>query len=93
MRTSEENRPLVQPTSTLKTPKKNGWSSLINDECNYDADKMISSKFGESCWKSLTPVLDNRRRDTYAFNKKKYFLRETSSGECSHARTILCGGI
>lgn len=78
MRATEESRPLVH--TVLKTPKKNGWNSLINDESNYDTDKMVSSKFGESCRKSLTPVLDNRRKDTYGF-KKKYFLRETSSGK------------
>lgn len=80
MRTTEENRPLVQNSPTLKSLKKDGWGSYIN-ETNYDTDKIISSKFGESCWKALTPVLDNRKKEICGFNKKKYFLRETSSGE------------
>lgn len=82
MRTTEENRPLVQNSPTFKSLKKDvdGWGSYIN-ESNYDTDKIISSKFGESCWKALTPVLDNRKKEICGFNKKKYFLRETSSGE------------
>lgn len=80
MRTTEEYRPLVRNSPTIKSLKKNIGNSYINDD-NYDTDKMISSKFGESCWKALTPVLDNRKKDLCALNKKKYFLRETSSGK------------
>lgn len=79
MRMTEESRPLVSNSPTLKSLKKDDWKSYIIED-NYDTDKLISSKFGESCWKALTPVLDHRKKDLCAFNKKKYFLRETSSG-------------
>lgn len=91
MRATTENRPLVQNSPSIKSLKKDGWTRYVNEDDNYDADKMISSKFGESCWKALTPVLDNRKKDFCAFNKKKYFLRETSSGKSNthfhHAQT------
>lgn len=46
-----------------------------------DPDKIISSKFGDSCRKSLTSVLDKSYKDSCEFDLKKHFLRETSSGK------------
>lgn len=87
LRTSEESRPLVlntpSPTSGSMHTISDGY---VNEGiCDPDRDKIISSKFGDSCKKSLnmslTSVLDKSYKDTCEFDLKKHFLRETSSGE------------
>lgn len=80
LRTSEESRPLV-----LNSPTSGSMHTIISDgyvnEGICDPDKIISSKFGDSCRKSLTSVLDKSYKDTCEFDLKKHFLRETSSGK------------
>lgn len=51
------------------------------NEAICDPDRIISSKFGDSCRKSLTSVLDKSYKESNEFDLKKHFLRETSSGK------------
>lgn len=71
--------------STTHIPNATTDASYTNDTiCYGDTDEIISSKFGDSCRKSLTSVLDNRRKDYCEFDLKRNFLRETSSGKFSY---------
>lgn len=80
LRSTEDSRPLVNNTSTYTS----GSSQTISLSDGYvnegicEPDKLISSKFGDSCRKSLTTlsVTDNSE-----FNYKRKFLRETCSGK------------
>lgn len=69
--------------STTHIPNATTGASYANETtiCYGDTDEIISSKFGDSCRKSLTSVLDNRRKDYCEFDLKRNFLRETSSGK------------
>lgn len=89
LRSTEESRPLVHHTSNA-SPSSGGSTQTISDgyvnEGICDPDKVISSKFGDSCRKSLTSVLDKGTLNVAApneFDFKKNLLRETSSGECN----------
>lgn len=81
LRTSEESRPLVLNTPSPTSGSMHTISDGYVNEGICDPDKIISSKFGDSCRKSLTSVLDKSYKDTCEFDLKKHFLRETSSGE------------
>lgn len=83
LRTSEESRPLVLNTPSPTSGSMHTISDGYVNEGICDPDKIISSKFGDSCRKSLTSVLDKSYKDTCEFDLKKHFLRETSSGKCS----------
>lgn len=84
LRSTEDSRPLVHTTSSSVT---SGSSQTISDgyvnEGICDPDKIISSRFGDSCRKSLMSMtlLDNSRCTESEFDFKKNYLRETSSGE------------
>lgn len=70
-------------SSTTHIPSSICGDGYAND-MYCDAEEMISSKFGDSCRKSLTSMLDNRRKDYCDFESvKRSFrnLRETSSGK------------
>lgn len=90
LRTSEESRPLVLNTPSPTSGSMHTISDGYVNEGICDPDKIISSKFGDSCRKSLTSVLDKSYKDTCEFDLKKRFLRETSSGECSAIACLLC---
>lgn len=81
LRTSEESRPLVLNTPSPTSSSMHTISDGYVNEGICDPDKIISSKFGDSCRKSLTSVLDKSYKDSCEFDLKKHFLRETSSGE------------
>lgn len=82
LRTTEESRPLVHNTSSPTSGSMHTISDGYVNEGICDPDKLISSKFGDSCRKSLTSVLDKGYKDNCEFDLKKNFLRETSSGKC-----------
>lgn len=82
LRTSEESRPLVLNTPSPTSGSMHTISDGYVNEGICDPDKIISSKFGDSCRKSLTSVLDKSYKDSCEFDLKKHFLRETSSGKC-----------
>lgn len=86
LRTSEESRPLVLNTPSPTSGSMHTISDGYVNEGICDPDKIISSKFGDSCRKSLTSVLDKSYKDTCEFDLKKHFLRETSSGKFVHAQ-------
>lgn len=81
----EESRPLVLNTPSPTSGSMHTISDGYVNEGICDPDKIISntisSKFGDSCRKSLTSVLDKSYKDSCEFDLKKHFLRETSSGE------------
>lgn len=85
LRPTEESRPLVHNTSSSLN---SGSSQTISDgyvnEGICEPEKLISSKFGDSCRQSLTaiPLETHHFHDNSEFNFKKKFLRETSSGKC-----------
>lgn len=82
LRTSEESRPLVLNTSSPTSGSLRTISDGYVNEGICDPDKIISSKFGDSCRRSLTSILDKSGyKDSCEFELKKHFLRETSSGE------------
>ncbi|XP_031619743.1 uncharacterized protein LOC116338542 isoform X2 [Contarinia nasturtii] len=83
LRTSEESRPLVLNTPSPTSGSMHTISDGYVNEGICDPDKIISSKFGDSCRKSLTSVLDKSYRDPCEFDLKKHFLRETSSANSS----------
>lgn len=83
LRTSEESRPLVLNTSSPTSGSLRTISDGYVNEGICDPDKMISSKFGDSCRRSLTSILDKSYKDSCEFELKKHFLRETSSGWCT----------
>lgn len=80
LRTTEDSRPLVNNKSKYTS----GSSQTISMSDGYvnegicEPDKLISSKFGDSCRKSLTAL---SATDSSEFNYKRKFLRETCSGE------------
>ena len=86
---TEDSRPLVHNNSTATTLKNCGSTQTISDGYVNEgicepSEKIISSKFGDSCRQSLTaiPTLDTHHfLDNSEFNFKKKYLRETSSGE------------
>lgn len=81
LRTTEESRPLVHNKSS---PNSGSTQTICDGYVNEgicDPEKLISSKFGDSCRKSLTSVLDKGYKGSCEFDMKKHFLRETSSGE------------
>ncbi|XP_017489607.1 PREDICTED: tensin, partial [Rhagoletis zephyria] len=101
LRTNEESRPLVgiaTPTNTANTNLLNNSkldsstqsnkiysNGYINEEA-FEPEKIIASKFGDSCRQSLTaiPMLDTvNLNDNSEFNLKKRYLRETSSANSS----------
>lgn len=85
MRTTEDSRPLVH--NNASSPKSGSTQTICDGYVNEgisDPDlKLISSKFGDSCRKSLTSVMDKSHLDSTAceFDFKKNLLRETSSGK------------
>lgn len=85
MRTTDDSRPLVH--NNASSPKSGSTQTICDGYVNEgisDPDlKMISSKFGDSCRKSLTSVMDKSHLDSSAceFDFKKNLLRETSSGK------------
>lgn len=82
LRTSEESRPLVLNTSSPTSGSLRTISDGYVNEGICDPDKIISSKFGDSCRRSLTSILDKSAyKDSCEFELKKHFLRETSSGK------------
>lgn len=81
LRTSEESRPLVLNTPSPTSSSMHTISDGYVNEGICDPDKIISSKFGDSCRKSLTSVLDKSYKDSCEFDLKKHFLRETNSGK------------
>lgn len=97
LRSTEEYRPLLCSSvllhktkasiaktylSTSSTQLPSAADGYADDQQFHDADEMISSKFGDSCRKSLTSMLDNRRRDYHEIDYRRNFgLRETSSGK------------
>lgn len=85
LRASEDSRPLVHSTPSPTSGSTQTISDGYVNEGICDPDlKIISSKFGDSCRKSLTSVMDKGCHDTSGceFDFKKNFLRETSSGKC-----------
>lgn len=72
------------PNVTTNVSCTNDTNDGNSTMCYGDTDEIISSKFGDSCRKSLTSVLDNRRKDYCEFDLKRNFLRETSSGKFSY---------
>lgn len=79
------NNYLTASTTHIPNATTTEATSYTNDTiCYGDTDEIISSKFGDSCRKSLTSVLDNRRKDYCEFDLKRNFLRETSSGKFSY---------
>lgn len=81
MRMTEESRPLVLNTPSTTSGSTQTISDGYVNEGICDPDKIISSKFGDSCRKSLTSVLDRGYKDTCEMDLKTNFLRETSSGK------------
>lgn len=93
LRTSEESRPLVLNTPSPTSGSMHTISDGYVNEGICDPDKIISSKFGDSCRKSLTSVLDKSYKDSCEFDLKKHFRhfeRETVSGECNLALPFAC---
>lgn len=84
LRSAEDSRPLVRNTSSSIT---SGSSHTISDgyvnEGICDPEKIISSKFGDSCRKSLMSMSIDSRCSDSEFDFKKKFLRETSSANSS----------
>lgn len=84
LRSAEDSRPLVRNTSSSIT---SGSSHTISDgyvnEGICDPEKLISSKFGDSCRKSLMSMSIGSRCSDNEFDFKKNFLRETSSANSS----------
>lgn len=80
LRTTEDSRPLVHNTKSPSTGSTQTISDGYVNEGICDPDKIISSKFGDSCRKSLTSISD-KGCDAIEFDFKKTFLRETSSGK------------
>lgn len=86
LRTTEDSRPLVMHHNA-SSPKSGSAHTICDGYVNEgisDPDlKLISSKFGDSCRKSLTSVMDKTHVDSTAceFDFKKNLLRETSSGK------------
>lgn len=90
LRTTEDSRPLFNNSVDHITPVESpaaaliSWSTLniaVADDV-HDPDTIISSKFGDSCRKSLTSVFDKGCTNTFEIEFKRNLLRETSSGEC-----------
>lgn len=82
LRSAEDSRPLVHTTSSVTSGSSQTISDGYVNEGICDPDKIISSKFGDSCRKSLMSMtLDNSRCTDNEFDFKKHFLRETSSGK------------
>lgn len=76
-------------TSSSFIPLASTNDGYTDEQQFHDADEMISSKFGDSCRKSLTSMLDNRRKDYHEIDYKRNFgLRETSSGKYHLLRRI-----
>lgn len=86
LRPTEDSRPLVHNTSSSVTSSSASFQTISDGYVNEgicDPDKIITSKFGDSCRKSLMSVaIDNRYHQDNEFDFKKKFLRETSSGKC-----------
>ncbi|XP_055378931.1 probable serine/threonine-protein kinase cdc7 [Condylostylus longicornis] len=89
LKSTEDSRPLVHIHSSPGTncsPSRTASDGYVN-EAICEPDKIISSKFGDSCRQSLTalPMLDSRHyHDSHSeFNFKKKYLRETSSANSS----------
>ncbi|XP_037937329.1 tensin-3 [Teleopsis dalmanni] len=86
--TELESRPLVHTTSSSLN---SGSSQTISDgyvnEAICEPDKIISSKFGDSCRQSLTalPSMEaaHRLQEHNEFSYKKKYLRETCSANSS----------
>lgn len=96
LRSTDEYRPLLCNSILLQRAKGTAERNYLSSSSTFipatsdsytddnlpDADEMISSKFGDSCRKSLTSMLDNRRKDYHEIDLKPSFrLRETSSGK------------
>lgn len=112
LKTSEDSRPLMcsSQTSNLnnyKTSSTKGSCQSIcggggGGEAGYvnegicDLDQIISSKFGDSCRKSLMSMTNHHEAINWSidhlnnqeFNFKKNLLRETSSGKLRRHRMI-----
>ncbi|XP_055688729.1 EGFR adapter protein-like [Lutzomyia longipalpis] len=85
LRATEESRPLVRNAGSSVT---SGSTHTICDgyvnEGICDPERIISSKFGDSCRKSLMSMtMDTRADSHHEFSFKKNFLRETSSANSS----------
>lgn len=84
LRTTEDSRPLVHTSSSLNSCSSQTTSDGYVNEAICEPDKIISSRFGDSCRQSLTalPTLNSTHRpqDHNEFNFKRKYLRETSSG-------------
>lgn len=89
LRSTEDSRPLVHNTPSPTSGSTQTISDGYVNEGICDPDKIISSKFGDSCRKSLTSVMDKGCVDSCEFNLKKNFLRETSSGKLKLCTTLL----
>ncbi|KAG4067496.1 hypothetical protein HA402_002773 [Bradysia odoriphaga] len=83
LRSTEDSRPLVHNNPSPTSGSTQTISDGYVNEGICDPDKIISSKFGDSCRKSLTSVMDKGCVDTCEFDLKKNFLRETSSANSS----------
>lgn len=85
LKTTEEYRPLLRDSNSPVSPTVSTTqisTKYYTKSTNYEReDDIINSKFGDSCRKSLTSVLDNQKKDYCDFDLKRNFLRETSSGE------------
>lgn len=100
LKTSEDSRPLMcssvnsnlnnYQTSSMKGSCQSIWgeAGYVNDGI-CDLEKIISSKFGDSCRKSLMSMTNHQEAMNWSidhlnnqeFNLKKNLLRETSSGK------------
>lgn len=108
LKTSEDSRPLMYSSqnsnlNNYKTSSTKGSCQSINggeggyvNEGICDLDQIISSKFGDSCRKSLMSMTNNHEAINWSidhlnnqeFNFKKNLLRETSSGELKSGEGI-----
>lgn len=79
LRSTEECRPLVHSTPSPNSGSTQTISDGYVNEGICDPEKLISSKFGDSCRQSLTSILD--KADVNEFDFKKKCIRETSSGK------------
>ncbi|KAL5291016.1 hypothetical protein ACFFRR_010432 [Megaselia abdita] len=82
LRSTEDSRPLMNNTSTYTSGSSQTMcmSDGYVNEGICEPDKLISSKFGDSCRKSLTTL---SATDSSEFNYKRKFLRETCSANSS----------
>ena len=82
-RSTEDSRPLVHTnSSSLNSYTSQNISDGYVNEAICDPDKLISTRFGDSCRQSLTDLKGSPcNQDQNEFGYQKPFLRKTCSGK------------